>query len=84
VYAGWYGQSGKESEYSALSATTNDGISSLLAVAAGTNYNVLNPYSDYNAYFMTGAVTYTGTDGTETDATLQIRVWSNEVAPSLL
>jgi hypothetical protein len=84
VYVGWYGQSGKESEYSALPATLDNGISSLLAVTAGTNYSALNPYSDYDAYFITGAVTYTGTDGTETDATLQIRVWSDQVPPSLL
>jgi len=84
VYVGWYGRSGKESEYTALPATLHNGISSLLAVTAGTNYSALRPYSDYDAYFITGAVTYTGTSGTETDATLQIRVWSNQVTPSLL
>jgi hypothetical protein len=83
VHAGWYGQGGKTAEYAAISGM-GSGVSALTAAPAGTNYDVLDPYAAYQAYFVTGAVTQTSTQETDNKGTLQIRLWSYQVEPLLL
>ncbi len=60
-----------------------DGITSIAATLAGSDYNVLRPYSQYNAYFITAELTYTPSHpDSDTDvATLQIQEWSYPVEP---
>jgi hypothetical protein len=75
VHVGWYGN-GTDAVYNAIKGNTN-GITSIGATAAGSDYKVFLPV--YNAYLVTGVLTYTGSP---TDGDLQIRVWSYPVVAS--
>jgi hypothetical protein len=76
VHLGWYG-TGTESVYNAIKGPLN-GITSIGASAAGSDYEPYLP--DYNAYFVTGVLTYTGSS---TSGDLQLRVWSYPVVSAL-
>ena len=65
--------------YSATSPTVNtDGISWIAAAAAGTDFNVLNPYAEYDAYFVTAANTYYGSSD---DGKREIRKYAYALSP---
>lgn len=83
VHVAWYGRSGTEAEYSAISGM-GSGVSTLSAATAGSDFNLLDPYVEYKAYFVTGAVTQTATQETDNTGNLQIRLWSYPIAPLLL
>jgi len=83
VHVGWYGQSGKVADYAAISGM-GTGVSILAAANAGTDFNVLDPYVEYKAYFVTGAVTQTVSQETDNTGALQIHLWSYPIEPSLL
>ena len=73
VHVGWYGN-GTDSVYKAIKGPLN-GITSIGAAAAGSDFA---PYLlEYNAYFVTGVLTYTGSS---TTGDLQLRVWSYPVS----
>jgi hypothetical protein len=74
VHVGWYGD-GTDDVYEAIKGHLN-GITSIGAAAAGSDYKVYLPV--FNAYFVTGVLTYT--DETATNGDLQIRVWSYPVS----
>lgn len=78
VHVGWY-EAGLQTGHSAISGLGTT-VGTLSAANAGTSFNVLNPHAEYNAYFVTGAQPYSGT---QLDGEVQIRVWSYEVTPAL-
>jgi hypothetical protein len=83
VHVAWYGKSGREAEYPAISGM-GTGVSALAAASAGSDFNVLDPYVEYEAYFVTGAVTQTTTQEAENKGNLQLRLWSYPIEPLLL
>jgi hypothetical protein len=78
VNVGWY-EEGMETDFIAVSGLGTT-VGTLSAANSGTSFNVLNPNADYNAYFVTGTQTYSGT---ELDGKVQIRMWSYQVTPPL-
>jgi hypothetical protein len=80
VHVGWYGQSGKEAVYPAISGM-GSGVSTLTTANAGSDFSVFDPYVEYDAYFVTGAVTQTEIQETENTGNLQIQLWSYLVRP---
>jgi hypothetical protein len=76
VHVGWYGQ-GADDIYNAIKGNTN-GITSIGAASAGSDYKVY--LLDYDAYFVTGVLTYTGSAA---NGNLEIRKWSYPVAATL-
>ncbi len=77
VKTGVYGYTA--ATYSATPPTVNtDGISWIAAAAAGTDFNVLNPYAEYDAYFVTAVNTYYGSSD---DGTLEIRKYAYALSP---
>jgi hypothetical protein len=78
VNIGWYGSA--LANYSATPPKVpTDGISTLAASAAGTDYSVLHPFGA-NAYFVTAANTYYGSSDV---GTLEIREYSYPYVPTL-
>ena len=62
VNVGWFGVTG-ESADDAVGNVVSDlgsGISNVAAATAGDDFNVLNPYSEVSAYFITAALTNLG------------------------
>jgi hypothetical protein len=78
VNLGWY-RNGPGANYTAIKGNTN-GITSIAATTAGSDFNVATPYSQYNAYFVTAVLTYSG--GSDIGK-VEIRKWSYPVEPVL-
>jgi hypothetical protein len=80
VKVGWI-ERGLESEFDAIDEF-NAGVTTVAATAAGTN-SPSGPTAQVYAYFVTGALTYTGglPPSTSNPGTLKLQVWSYPIAP---
>jgi hypothetical protein len=83
VDVGWFGVTGGSADK--VVHGLGSGISNVAAAAAGDDFNVLRPYGDVNAYFITAALTNQGSSpSTSASGVYRLQKWSYPVAlPSL-
>jgi hypothetical protein len=83
VDVGWFGVTG-ESTHNVVKNVSTDlgsGISNVAAATAGDDFNVLNPYSEVSAYFITAALTNLGPPpSTSAPGVYRLQKWSYPVA----
>jgi hypothetical protein len=72
----------QRAQHSISTPKFNAGVTTVAATAAGTN-SPSGPTAQVYAYFVTGALTYTGglPPSTSNPGTLKLQVWSYPIAP---
>jgi hypothetical protein len=83
VDTGWFGVT-EESTDKVISGL-GSGITNVAAAAAGDDFNVLNPYSEVSAYFITAELTTQGTPPSiSASGVYRLQKWSYPVALPVL